>query len=88
MIGPLKTQETTPEVILEGNTPRIIKTSLPKTLKINNIIQETYQEVTPEGDPQTSNIGHIVEIKIKDMSLESYFYKTLNKQIIERDVKK
>ena len=71
-IGPFKTQETTPEVILEGNTPRIIKTSLPTTLKIDNIIQETYQEVTPEGDPQTLNIGHIVEIKIKDINLGAH----------------
>merc|ERR1711954_616833 len=71
-IGPFKTQETTPEVILEGNTPRIIKTSLPTTLKIDNIIQETYQEVTPEGDPQTLNIGHIVEIKIKVINLGAH----------------
>merc|ERR1711954_541860 len=63
---------TTPEVILEGNTPRIIKTSLPTTLKINNIIQETYQEVTPEGDTQTLKIGHIVEIKIKDINLGAH----------------
>ena len=72
MIGPLKTQETTPEVILEGNTPRIIKTSLPTTLKINNIIQETYQEVTPEEETQTLKIGHIVEIEIKDISLKAH----------------
>merc|ERR1711954_55263 len=63
---------TTPEVILEGNTPRIIKTSLPTNLKINNIIQETYQEVTPEGDTQTLKIGHIVEIKIKDINLGAH----------------
>ena len=72
MIGPLKTQETTLEVILEGNTPRIIKTSLPTTLKINNIIQETYQEVTPEEETQTLKIGHIVEIKIKDINLGAH----------------
>ena len=71
-IGPFKTQETTPEVILEGNTPRIIKTSLPTTLKINNIIQETYQEVTQEEDPQTLKIGHIVEVKIKDINLGAH----------------
>merc|ERR1711954_446368 len=64
-IGPFKTQETTPEVILEENTPRIIKTSLPTTLKINNIIQETYQEVTQEEETQTLKTGHIVEVKIK-----------------------
>merc|ERR1711954_68012 len=68
-IGPFKTQETTPEVILEGNTPRIIKTSLPTNLKINNIIQETYQEVTPEEETQTLKIGHIVEVEIKDINL-------------------
>merc|ERR1711954_242750 len=67
-IGPFKTQETTPEVILEENTPRIIKTSLPTTLKINNIIQETYQEVTPEEETQTLKTGHIVEVKIKDIN--------------------
>merc|ERR1711954_584121 len=72
MIGPLKPQEITPEVTLEGNTPKIIKTSLPTTLKIDNIIQETHQEVTPEGDPQTLNIGHIVEIKIKDINLGAH----------------
>merc|ERR1711954_202597 len=72
MIGPLKTQETTPEVTLEGNTPRIIKTNLPTNLKINNSIQETYQEVTPEGDPQTLKIGHVVEIKIKDINLGAH----------------
>merc|ERR1711954_324856 len=71
-IGPFKTQETTPEVILEGNTPRIIKTSLPTTLKINNIIQETYQEVTPEEETQTLKIGHIVEVKIKDINLKAH----------------
>ena len=71
-IGPFKTQETTPEVILEGNTPRIIKTSLPTNLKINNIIQETYQEVTPEEETQTLKIGHIVEIEIKDISLKAH----------------
>merc|ERR1712081_118580 len=31
-----------------------------------------YQEVTPEGDPQTLNIGHIVEIKIKDIYLGAH----------------
>merc|ERR1711954_230614 len=72
MIGPFKNQEITPEVILEGNTPRIIKTSLPTTLKINNIIQETYQEVTPEEETQTLKIGHIVEIKIKDINLGAH----------------
>ena len=72
MIGPLKPQEITPEVTLEGNTPKIIKTSLPTTLKIDNIIQETHQEVTPEGDPQTLNIGHIVEMKIKDINLGAH----------------
>merc|ERR1711954_27979 len=72
MIGSLKHQETTPEVTLEGNTPRIIKTSLPTTLKIDNIIQKTHQEVTPEGDPQTLKIGHIVEIKIKDINLGAH----------------
>merc|ERR1712081_106115 len=72
MIGSLKPQETTPEVTLEENTPRIIKTSLPKTLKINNIIQETYQEVTPEEETQTLKIGHIVEIKIKDINLGAH----------------
>ena len=71
-IGPFKTQETTPEVILEGNTPRIIKTSLPTTLKINNIIQETYQEVTPEEETQTLKTGHIVEVKIKDINLGAH----------------
>merc|ERR1711954_608699 len=71
-IGPFKTQETTPEAILEGNTPRIIKTSLPTTLKINNIIQETSQEVTQEEDPQTLKIGHIVEVKIKDINLKAH----------------
>merc|ERR1711954_571309 len=72
MIGSLKPKETTPEVTLEGNTPRIIKTSLPTTLKIDNIIQETYQEVTPERDPQSLNIGHIVEIKVKDINLGAH----------------
>merc|ERR1712081_133887 len=72
MIGSLKPQETTPEVTLEENTPRIIKTSLPKTLKINNIIQETYQEVTPEEETQTLKIGHIVEIEIKDINLKAH----------------
>merc|ERR1712082_442151 len=72
MIGPLKPQEITPEVTPEGNTPKIIKTSLPTTLKINNSIQETHQEVTPEGDPQTLNIGHIAEIKIKDINLGAH----------------
>ena len=71
-IGPFKTQETTPEVILEGNTPRIIKTSLPTTLKINNIIQETYQEVNQEEETQTLKIGHIVEIEIKDINLKAH----------------
>merc|ERR1711954_207989 len=71
-IGPLKTQETTPEVILEENTPRIIKTSLPTTLKINNIIQETYQEVNPEEETQTLKTGHIVEVKIKDINLGAH----------------
>ena len=71
-IGPFKTQETTPEVILEGNTPRIIKTSLPTTLKINNIIPETYQEVNQEEETQTLKIGHIVEVKIKDINLGAH----------------
>merc|ERR1711954_71208 len=72
MIGPLKPQEITPDVTLEGNTPKIIKPSMPTTLIIDNIIQEIHQEVTPEGDPQTSNIGHIVEIRIKDINLGAH----------------
>merc|ERR1711954_406958 len=72
MIGPLNPQEITQEVTLEGNTPKIIKTSLPTTLKTDNIIQETHQEVTPEVDPQTLNIGHISEIKIKDINLGAH----------------
>ena len=72
MIGPLKPQEITPEVTLEENIPKIIKTSMPTTLILDNIIQEIIQEVTPEGDPQISNTGHIVEIRIKDINLGAH----------------
>ena len=72
MIGPLKPQEITQEVTLEGNIPKIIKTSMPTTLILDNIIQEIIQEVTPEGDPQISNTGHIVEIRIKDINLGAH----------------
>ena len=54
MIGPLKPQEITQEVILEGNIPKIIETSMPTPLILGNIIQEITQEVTPEGDPKIS----------------------------------
>merc|ERR1711954_200488 len=87
MIGSLKPQETTPEVTLEGNTPRIIETSLPTTLKIGNIIQETHQEVTPEGNPQTLNIGHIVEMKIhmvKGINHKKETLHILGKEIIAK----
>ena len=68
MIGTLKPQEVT----LEGNIPKIIETSMLTTLILDNIIQEIIQEVTPEGDPQISNTGHIVEIRIKDINLEAH----------------
>ena len=45
---------------------------MPTTLILDNIIQEIIQEVTPEGDPQTLKIGHIVEIKIKDINLGAH----------------
>ena len=72
MIGPLKPQEITPEVTLEGNIPKNIETSMPTTLILDNIFQEIIQEVTPEGDPQISNTGHIVEIRIKDINLGAH----------------
>ena len=72
MIGTLKLQEITQEVTLEGNIPKIIETSMPTPLILDNIIQEIIQEVTPEGDPQISNTGHIVEIRIKDINLEAH----------------
>ena len=72
MIGTLKLQEITQEVTLEGNIPKIIETSMPTTLILDNIIQEIIQEVTPEGDPQISNTGHIVEIRIKDINLGAH----------------
>ena len=45
---------------------------MPTPLILGNIIQEITQEVTPEGDPQISNTGHIVEIRIKDINLGAH----------------
>ena len=72
MTETLKLQEISQEVTLEGNIPKIIKTSMPTTLILDNIIQEIIQEVTPEGDPQISNTGHIIEIRIKDINLGAH----------------
>ena len=72
MIGPLKPQEITPEVTLEENIPKIIKTSMITTLILDNIIQEIIQKVTPEGDPQMATIGHIVKIRTKDINIGAH----------------